>query len=171
MSSDPSSKKREAARWPEDGAPVPKLPRSRGIKLSLPEILRIVMLAAMLVAVLMLRRPCAESAGMFLESFEPPPDASSEPVHTGLPPGKYIRLSGDMSEEELREKLQLVDQDDEGDAGVAAAEPAKADDSADDGDSEAEAGDEDDDSSDSGKPASASQEDREDVQTAPRPTP
>jgi hypothetical protein len=87
-----------------DDEPVPKLPRGRGIKLSFPEIMRILMIAAMLVAVVVLRKPCAENTGRFIDSFDPPADAG------------YIRLSGDMTEEELRQKLNL----EEDDAGVGA---------------------------------------------------
>ena len=82
-----------------DDEPVPKLPRGRGIKLSFPEIMRILMISAMLVAIVVLRKPCAENTGRFIESFESPVDAS------------YIRLSGEMTEEELRQKLDLEPED------------------------------------------------------------
>jgi hypothetical protein len=82
-----------------DDEPVPKLPRGRGIKLSFPEIMRILMISAMLVAVIVLRKPCADNTGRFIESFEPPVDAG------------YIRLSGEMTEEELRKKLDLEPED------------------------------------------------------------
>lgn len=82
-----------------DDEPVPKLPRGRGLKLSFPEIMRILMLAVMLVAVVVLAKPCSDSTGRFIQSFEPPVDAG------------YIRLSGEMTEEELRQKLDLEPED------------------------------------------------------------
>lgn len=97
-----------------DDEPVPKLPRGRGLKLSFAEIARIVMIAAMLIAVLMLRRPCAENTGRFIESFEPPVDAGPAQAPGQLPPGRYIPLSGEMTEQELRDKLRLVEQVDAG---------------------------------------------------------
>jgi hypothetical protein len=87
-----------------DDEPVPKLPRGRGIKLSFPEIMRILMILAMLIAVVVLRKPCAENTGRFIDSFQPPVDAG------------YIRLNGEMTEEELRQKLDLEPED----AGVGA---------------------------------------------------
>lgn len=112
----------------DDDEPVPRLPRGRGIKLSFAEILRIAMIATMLVALLVLRKPCAESTGRFIESFEPPVDAGLVAPRRALPPGEYIQLSGDMSEDELREKLELVEGRDAG-AGAAVDDPEAAPDS------------------------------------------
>lgn len=116
-----------------DDEPVPKLPRGRGIKLSLAEILRIAMIGVMLVAVLALRQPCSENMGRFIESFEPPPDAGLATPPRGLPQGEYIRLTGDMTEDELREKLERLEERDAG-AGEGGQEP-EADDGASPGDS------------------------------------
>lgn len=85
-----------------DDEPVPKLPRGWGMKLSFPEIMRILMLAVMLVAVVVLAKPCSENTGRFIQSFEPPVDAG------------YIRLNGEMTEEELRKKLDLIEHEDAG---------------------------------------------------------
>lgn len=99
-----------------DDEPAPRLPRGRGIKLSFTEITRIVMILGALIAVLALRRPCSESTGRFIQSFEPPVDAGPARTPGQLPPGRYIPLSGEMTEQELREKLELLT---ESDAGVA----------------------------------------------------
>ena len=80
----------------------------------MPEILRIAMFLALLVAVVTLSQPCADSAGRFVESFEPPAEtepAKVEPTRDELPPGKYIRLTGEMSEEEIRRKIESLDAD------------------------------------------------------------
>jgi hypothetical protein len=93
---------------PGDDEPVPRLPRGRGLKLSFPEIMRILMILAMLIAVVALRRPCAENTGRFIQSFEPPADAGPGRTPGQLPPGRYIPLNGEMTEQELREKLELL---------------------------------------------------------------
>lgn len=114
--------------------PVPRLPRGRGLSLSVPEILRIAMFLALLIAVVTLRQPCADSAGRFVESFEPPDEtapAQVEPAQVELPPGKYIRLTGEMSEEEIRQKIEsLAAEGAEGAAEDASAEQAPAGDAA-----------------------------------------
>lgn len=95
---------------------MPRLPRGRGIRLSFAEIMRILMISAMLIGVLMLRRPCAENTGRFIESFDPPVDAGPARTPGQLPPGRYIRLSGEMTEQELRDKLEQLEQIDAGPA-------------------------------------------------------
>jgi hypothetical protein len=109
---------------PGDDEPVPRLPRGRGIKLSFAEIMRILMILAMLLAVLALRRPCAENTGRFIQSFEPPVDAGPARTPGQLPPGRYIPLNGEMTEQELREKLELVNEIDAGVAPEARTGPA-----------------------------------------------
>lgn len=89
---------------------MPRLPRGRGLSLSAPEILRILMFAALLVAVITLRQPCASSAGKFINAFEPPPDAGPTQVRPGgdIQPGHYIRLTPDMSEDEIRRAIDQL---------------------------------------------------------------
>ncbi len=53
-----------------DEPPVPKLPRGRGFKFSGPEIFRIAITLAMLVAVIALTKPCANAASTFVMGFE-----------------------------------------------------------------------------------------------------
>lgn len=114
----------DARRPAADDEPVPRLPRGRGLKLSFPEIARIVMIAAMLIAVMVLRRPCAESTGRFIESFEPPVDAGPARAPGQLPPGRYIPLTGEMTEQELRDRLELLEQIDAG-AATSPAQPSE----------------------------------------------
>jgi hypothetical protein len=111
---------------PADDEAVPRLPRGRGIKLSFAEIMRILMILAMLIGVLALRRPCAQSTGRFIESFEPPVDAGPVQTPGQLPAGRYIRVSGEMTEEELREKLELLAPSDAGAESAPGASPGAA---------------------------------------------
>ena len=83
---------------------VPRLPRGTGLRLSWPEIVRIVLVASMLVTVLVLQRPCAEAVGNFIGSFDPPDAGPAPAADAGaaeLPSG-YVQLRGDMTEEQLR---------------------------------------------------------------------
>ncbi len=108
----------------DDSGPVPRLPRDKSLRLSFPEIIRILMIATMLVAVVVLRQPCADSVGRFIESFEPPPDAGAGSARPEFPPGRYIPLPTDISEDELRRTLEDLSEPDAGavdelvDAGV-----------------------------------------------------
>jgi hypothetical protein len=49
---------------------VPRLPRGRGMKLSTAQLVQIVMVAAALVAVIVLARPCSESVSRLVTSFD-----------------------------------------------------------------------------------------------------
>jgi len=96
-----------------DDQPVPRLPRGRGWKLSTGDLMRIAMFATLLVAVLVLRKPCAENVGNFVQSFSPPTDAAPPP-RTGpeigpLPPGTYVHVTGQETEEELRAKIEAAE--------------------------------------------------------------
>jgi hypothetical protein len=75
----------------EDSEPVPKLPRGRGIKLSGPEVVRILITLATLVAVIVLAKPCGDAVGRFVGNFGsggsaassamPRPGTVDEPTH------------------------------------------------------------------------------------------
>jgi hypothetical protein len=90
-----------------DEPDVERLPRGRGLRLSTPEIFRIIMVAALLVAVIAMQGPCSDAVGRFVAGFDPPPPASLDAAATPDPPGGYVRLRSDMTEAELR---QAVDQ-------------------------------------------------------------
>lgn len=91
------------------------------------------MFAALLFGVLMLRQPCSDGVAKFVGQFDPPAeDAAKAPDTTKHMPGakktaaptheaedkRYIRLRGDMSEEQIRETLRH--------AGIKDGEPAKS---------------------------------------------
>jgi hypothetical protein len=91
--------------------PVPRLPRGRGLKLSGPELFRISVTAAMLVAVVVLARPCANAVSGFVTSFEGSakgsavarPDAADE---------HYIRLKPGMTDEQMKEEIRKAREQD-----------------------------------------------------------
>jgi hypothetical protein len=51
------------------GDPVPRLPRGRGLRLSRPELVRVVGLAALLVFLIVIQRPCANAVSRFVTGF------------------------------------------------------------------------------------------------------
>jgi hypothetical protein len=55
----------------DDGDPVPRLPRGRGLKLSTPQLIRIGMVFLLLVALLLTYRQCADAVSTFVTSFGP----------------------------------------------------------------------------------------------------
>ncbi len=85
--------------------PVPRLPRGKGTRFSTMSMFRIAMLGMLLVAVLVMRKPCADGVAKFIGGFEQKPDAGAEqaPPRTTLPPGEYIKLDGPLTEEKLKE--------------------------------------------------------------------
>ena len=87
---------------------VPRLPRGRGISLSTPQIFKIIFLAALLVAVIVLTRPCAEAAGRFVGQFETPKDAGvkKQAPADDLPRDGY-QIKGTTPEEIEKELKEL----------------------------------------------------------------
>ena len=82
-----------------------RIPRGRGLRLTMPQIFRIAMVAAMLVAVIVLQRPCADAVGRFVAGFDPPPPPAARDAGPDVPPG-YVRLRTDMTEAELRSAVE-----------------------------------------------------------------
>lgn len=76
---------------------IPKLPRGRSIRLSGREIIRILMFGTMLVALVVLQKPCADGVAHFVGAFAPPPDAGPPP----LPKGTRMDLRR-LSDDEIR---------------------------------------------------------------------
>ncbi|MGE5186873.1 MAG: hypothetical protein ACM31C_32705 [Acidobacteriota bacterium] len=58
---------------------IPKLPRGRGLKLSGPEIFRILLTFGMLVAILVLAKPCGDAVSKFVMHFDNGSAASAMP--------------------------------------------------------------------------------------------
>lgn len=52
-----------------DDDDVPKLPRSRGLKLSRPQLIRIVLTGLLLALVVVIQKPCADTVSTFVTSF------------------------------------------------------------------------------------------------------
>ncbi len=111
-------------RKPEE-EPVPRLPRGKGWGLSTGELIRIGMIASLLVAVIALRRPCADNVGQFIQSFEPPIDAGVAPAPQNLPPLQadevYVHCGPEVTPEECARRIERAQRADTGaDAGVRA---------------------------------------------------
>jgi hypothetical protein len=90
---------------------VPRLPRGRGIRLAGPQMVRIVMVATLLVAVIILQRPCGEAIDNFFKSFDPPAqDAAVKEAPT--PPakdpyeGRYHEIKPGMTEQEIEQVIE-----------------------------------------------------------------
>lgn len=112
------------------GAPVPRLPHGKGIRISGPAIVRILMFAALLLAVLALRKPCADGVSRFITQFDEPDagvagavrnarhagDAgAAAPDTSAWPAGQYIEIKGPLTDEQLKVILEkagmAIDQD------------------------------------------------------------
>jgi hypothetical protein len=83
---------------------VPKLPRGKGIKLSGPELFRIGLLVVMLVAVLVLTKPCANAVSGFVTSFGSGSAAPSQ--EKPKKPQEYEQLRPGMSEDETKRAIE-----------------------------------------------------------------
>jgi len=88
---------------------VPRLPRGRGLALSSAGIIRIVMVAVTLIAVLVLTKPCADATSKFVTGFDDT-DAGVKPVDAGAaatpPPPRGTLLRADMTPEELKAAIE-----------------------------------------------------------------
>jgi len=90
---------------------IPRLPRSRAIKLSRPALFRIAFTAGMLVAIVMLARPCGDAVSGFVMKFDTKGSAGSATV--AAPPagsGNYEQLRPDMSEAEVKAAIERAKQ-------------------------------------------------------------
>lgn len=97
-----------------DDAPVPRLPRSPGFKLSGPQLVRIGLTGALLVLVIAIQRPCADSVSKFVTSFGeegsatgamPRPGAVEPPSGRGSA-SDYEPLRPDMTEAEIKAAIE-----------------------------------------------------------------
>ncbi len=87
--------------------PIPRLPRGSGFKLSRGGIFRILMFTTLLVGVLALRQPCSDGVARFVEQFDVDAAPATAADAGALPPsGNFVRITGDMSDEQLRQKLE-----------------------------------------------------------------
>ncbi len=103
----------------DDSEPVPKLPRGRGLKLTGPEIFRILITGAMLVAVLILAKPCGNAMSNFVMGFDnhgsakgsamPHPGTVDLPGSAAQAPGSagdYVELHPGMTDEQVRQAIE-----------------------------------------------------------------
>lgn len=96
-----------------DSEPVPKLPRNRGIRLTGPEVFRVVITGAMLVTVLILAKPCGNAVSNFVMGFEGKNKGSAMPkpgnvdLPSGLPgsAGDYVELRAGMTDEQIQQAI------------------------------------------------------------------
>lgn len=90
--------------------PVPKLPYGRGFKWSWAQIIKIVMTAGMLVAILVLARPCSEAVSNFMMRFDNKGSAAKQmPKPNNVEkkePQDYELIRGDMTEAEQRAAIE-----------------------------------------------------------------
>ena len=102
----------------DDGEPVPRLPRGRGLRLSVPELLRIAVLAILLVFLIVTGRPCANAVSRFVTSFGdqgsaakamPRPDNVDVPgsaAGSGSGLEGYERLRPGMTDDEVKAAIE-----------------------------------------------------------------
>jgi hypothetical protein len=90
--------------------PVPRLPRSRGFKLSRPQMVRIAITAVLLVMIVMIQKPCADTVSSFVTSFGDEGSAATPMPRPGTvdqPTGSDVGSAGDY--ETLPEHMTQAD--------------------------------------------------------------
>lgn len=86
---------------------VPRLPRGRGIRLAGPQMVRIVMFAALLVAIIVLARPCGEAVERYFQTFDPPAlDAAPAKKQPDPYEGKYHEIQPGMTDKEIEQVIE-----------------------------------------------------------------
>ena len=95
-----------------DDEPVPKIPYSKGFRLSWPEVIRIAMLATVLVAVIVLQKPCADSVSKFVTSFDTGSGSEQMP-HPGTvaPATEYKQIGSNATPEQIRDMVEKSKQE------------------------------------------------------------
>jgi hypothetical protein len=84
---------------------VPKLPRGRGMRFSGPELFRIAITLAFLVAVIVLTKPCSSAVSTFVMGF----DGSGSAKGSGsgsAKPDPYEHLTPNMSEADVKAAIE-----------------------------------------------------------------
>ena len=86
----------------DDGEPVPRLPRGRGLRLSVPELLRIAVLAILLVFLIVTQQPCANAVSRFVTSFGDQGSAAG----SGSGVEDYEHLRPGMTDDEVKAAIE-----------------------------------------------------------------
>ena len=96
-----------------DDEPVPKLPRGRGLKLSGPELFRILLSLVALIGVIVLTKPCAHAVSGFVTSFDngsaakkAMPKPGNVDVPAPAPDQQYETLKPGMTDEEIKAAIE-----------------------------------------------------------------
>jgi hypothetical protein len=92
-----------------DADPVPKLPRGRGLKFSGPELFRIVLWLGLLIALIVLTKPCSRAVSTFVLGFDgsggSASAASGSDVQFHLGSAHLIPLKG-LSDKQVQETVE-----------------------------------------------------------------
>jgi hypothetical protein len=91
---------------------VPRLPRGRGLRVTGPMLFRIAMVAALLAAVILLRRPCADAVSELVTGFDETAldaaPAPRDPAEVEVDPyrGGYIEITPGMTDAEIEAAIE-----------------------------------------------------------------
>jgi hypothetical protein len=92
-----------------DSEPVPKLPRGRGMRFSGPELFRIAITLGLLIALVVLTRPCSHAVSTFVMGFDgsagSAKSAGSAAGSNGLGSAELIPLRG-MTDDQVKETVE-----------------------------------------------------------------
>jgi len=83
---------------------VPRLPRAKFLSFRGADLFRIGLFATLLVALVALRKPCADGVARMVAAFDVPIEEKKAPEKTDV-----LRITGNESKEELRLKLEEYD--------------------------------------------------------------
>lgn len=116
MSDEPSAEDRAVARrvrrelQHDADDPVPKLPRGKGFRVPKGHVYKIALTAMLLVMIVVLRKPCADSVSGFVTSFDKGSGSSTLPKPGTVEPGSgsqhFEPIGGDMTEAERNAAIE-----------------------------------------------------------------
>jgi len=95
-----------SAAAPDDDEPVPKLPRGRGMKFSGPELFRIAVTIAILIAVIVLTKPCASAVSTFVMGMDGSGSAKALPKPGTVDVDPYEHLKPGMTDAEIKAAME-----------------------------------------------------------------
>jgi len=112
----------------DDDDHVPRLPRGRGFKLSRGQLIKIVLTAGLLVMLLVVQRPCAESVSTFVTGFGDRGSASQQMPKPGnverTGSDHYEVIRTDMTEAEIKAAMARARAAHDPDRGTGSQAPA-----------------------------------------------